>query len=106
MFFMAVVTESFGRTKRRCCKRTPIAISINASPTTKNPLWMVLYCATSANPIAHTISPVLVNVSCTPVISALCLASTSWPINQSMIGRVSDSPAAIISERTSIPTKL
>lgn len=66
---------------------------------------MVLYWAMSANPIDPTISPVLVNVSWTPVISALCLASTSCPINQRIMGRVSDNPTAIASDKKSIPAK-
>lgn len=53
----------------------------------------------------QTISPVLVNVSWTPVISALCLASTSCPINQRIMGRVSDNPTAIASDKKSIPAK-
>ncbi len=72
----------------------------------KNPLWMVLYCAMSANPIDQTISPVLVKVSWTPVISALCLASTSCPMNHKIIGRVSDNQTAIASDNKSMLAKL
>lgn len=84
----------------------PTAIKINNTPTTKNPLWIVLYCAISANPIDQTISPVLVKVSWTPVISALCLVSTSCPINHRIMGRVSDNPTAMASDKRSIPVKL
>gem|GEM_PF-1875717 len=101
-----VVSHIFGKTNRCCWSSIPIAIRINNTPTMKNPLWIVLYCAISANPIDQTISPVLVNVSWTPVISALCLTSTSCPINHKIIGRVSDSPTAMARDNRRIPKKL
>ena len=95
-----------GSTKRCCWRSVATATNINSTHTIKNHLWIVLYCAISANHIAPTISPILVTVSCTPVISALCFTSTSCEINHKIMGRRRANPAAIINDSINIPPKL